>query len=236
MTPSLHDRVVDDIGRRIVAGELAVGSTVLAEQLATELGVGRSVVREAVRVLQSLGLVTSVRRVGIRVLPEAVWSVLDPQVIAWRLVGPAQGAQLRSLTELRSTVEPMAAELAARHSGASVGGELLTAAATMRSIGRTGDLDAFVELDIQFHSLILKASGNEMFAAMDGMIAAVLRGRTELGLMPTHPHEEALQWHVDVADAVHGGHPDRARNAMELIMRRTIDEVEHIWKDVPRLG
>jgi len=234
MPPSLHQRAVDDIGRRIVDGTLAAGTTVLAEQLATDLGVGRSVVREAVRVLQSLGFVTPVRRVGIRILPVANWSVLDPQVIAWRLTGADQGAQLRSLTELRSAVEPMAAELAAHHAGSAAGAELLTTAATMRTVGRAGDLDAFVELDIRFHSLVLRASGNEMFSAMGGMIAAVLRGRTELGLMPQHPHEEALQLHVDVADAVHGGHPERARDAMELIMRRTIAEVEHIWKDVPR--
>jgi DNA-binding FadR family transcriptional regulator len=104
----------------------------------------------------------------------------------------------------------------------------------MRTIGRAGDLEAFLELDIHFHSLVLRASGNEMFSAMDGMIAAILRGRTALGLMPSRPHEEALQWHVDVADAVQGRRRDDARDAMDRIMRRTVSEVEHVWKDVPR--
>lgn len=234
MPTSLHSRAVEDIGRRIVDGRLAAGSIVLADQLAIELGVGRSVVREAVRVLQSLGLVAPVRRLGIRILPSAQWRVLDPQVITWRLATPSQGAQLRSLTELRSAVEPMAAELAASQATSADGGELLQTAASMRSVGRSGDLAAFLELDIHFHSLVLRSSGNEMFAAMDGMVAAVLRGRTELGLMPSRPHEEALQWHVDVADAVHGGHAPAARSSMELIMRRTIVEVEHVWDDAPR--
>jgi DNA-binding FadR family transcriptional regulator len=236
MHPSLHTRAVDDLGRRIVDGRLPAGTTVLADQLAVELGVGRSVIREAVRVLQSLGLVTSVKRVGIRVLAESEWNVFDPQVVAWRVTGPGQGAQLRSLTELRTAVEPMAAELAAQHAADEQSAELLGTAARMRTVGRSGDLDAFLELDIHFHSLVLRASGNEMFAAMDGMIAAILRGRTTLGLMPSRPHEEALQWHVDVADAVQGGRRDDARIAMDRIMRRTVTEVEHVWKDVPRPG
>lgn len=233
MPPSLHDRAVDDIGRRIIDGRLAAGTTVLADNLATELGVGRSVIREAVRVLRSLGLVTSVRRVGIRVLPTAQWNLFDPQVIAWRLGGSGKGAQLRSLTELRASVEPIAAELSATRATQEASAELLATAAAMRTVGRSGDLDKFLELDVYFHTLVLTSSGNEMFGAMDGMIAAVLSGRTELGLMPSTPHEEALQLHVDVADAVQGGHASDARTAMELIMRRTIEEVEHVWKDVP---
>ena len=233
MPSSLHDRAVEDIGRRIIDGRLGTGTTVLADQLATELGVGRSVIREAVRVLRTLGLVTSVRRVGIRVLPESHWNVFDPQVIAWRLDSQNRGAQLRSLTELRSSVEPMAAELAALRSPGAASAELLSIAATMRTVGRSGDLDGFLDLDIRFHCLVLEASGNEMFAAMGGMISSVLRGRTELGLMPETPHEHALPMHVDVADAVQGGHGARARSAMELIMQRTAAEVEHVWKDLP---
>ena len=233
MPSSLHDRAVENIGRRIIDGQLADGATVLADQLAAELGVGRSVIREAIRVLRSLGLVTSVRRVGVRVLPASQWNLFDPQVIAWRLASQGRGAQLRSLTELRSSVEPMAAELAAARSTAEASAELLGVAATMRTVGRAGDLQGFLELDIRFHCLVLASSGNEMFAAMDGMVAAVLRGRTELGLMPATPHEHALQMHVDVADAVQGGHAQRARSAMELIMQRTAAEVQHVWKDLP---
>lgn len=231
---SLHDRAVEDLGRRIVDGSLPAGSTMLAKDLAVQLGVGRSVVREALRVLQSLGLVASVKRVGVRVLPSSSWNVFDPQVITWRIAGAGEGTQLRSLTELRTAVEPFAAELAARHCTPAQGAELLSIAAEMRTVGREGDLDRFLALDIRFHSLVLTASGNEMFAAMDDMISAVLRGRTQRGLMPSHPHEEALQLHVDVADAVQGTHPERARDSMELIMRRTVAEVEHVWAHEPR--
>ena len=235
MPGSLHTRVLNELGRSIVSGELAAGATMLAEQIEKQRNVSRSVVREATRVLQSLGMVESVKRVGMRVLPMSAWNLYDPLVIRWRLAENSNAAQLRSLTELRMAIEPRAAELAATHAPDEVTRELLALAAHMRSVGRAGDLELFLELDIRFHSTVLAASGNEMFARLDGVIAEVLTGRTDQGLMPKRPHEEALQWHVDVADAIQGKRPEEARAAMEQIMSRTFVEVERIWNDEPRV-
>ena len=226
---NLHEHVLDSLGARIVSGEFAAGEILSPDSLAAELGVGRSVIREAFRVLESLGFVSATRRIGTRVLPSSSWNVYDPRVIAWRLAGTGEGAQLRSLTELRFAVEPLAAELAARHASAEIGGELLQMAARMRTLGRQGDLAGFLELDMSFHALVLEASGNEMFRHLSGAVAEVLRGRTTLGLMPSHPHEAAMQQHVDVADAIHGGRPDAAREAMLGIMRRAYDELQASW-------
>ncbi len=55
MSTSLHHRAVEHLGTRIVGGALPTGHVMLAEHLEDELKVSRSVVREAVRVLQSLG-------------------------------------------------------------------------------------------------------------------------------------------------------------------------------------
>jgi len=235
MLGSLHERVLNELGRRVVSGEFPPGEKMHTEEAEKQFGVSRSVVREAVRVLQNLGLVESVKRVGIRVLPMKRWNVYDPLVIRWRLAETTNGAQLRSLTELRSAVEPRAAELAARFAPDAVTGELLILASRMRAVGREGDLELFLQLDIHFHSLVLAASGNEMFAKLDSVIAEVLTGRTDQGLMPHHPHEEALQWHVDVADAIQGRRPGDAAAAMERIMTRTYTEVEQMWADEPRL-
>lgn len=228
---SLHDTVIDALGSRIIEGDLPAGSVLLADDLTREFDVGRSVIREALRVLESIGLVTATRRVGTRVLASTEWNVFDPRLIAWRLAGSGEPEQLRWLTELRLAVEPFAAELAARTASPEVGGALLETAARMRTLGKQGRLEEFLELDIRFHGQVLEASGNEMFRHLDGAIAEVLRGRTQLGLMPSHPHDEALQWHVDVADAIHAGDPARARMAMEGIMRRAYAEMEEVWRE-----
>lgn len=235
MSSPLHQRVVETLGQRIVTGDLPPGTTMQAEGLAVELGVSRSVVREAVRVLQSLGMVEPIKRVGVRVRSVQSWLLLDPALIRWRLHGPAKGTQLRSLTELRSAVEPAAAELAARNATDRIGAELVAMAARMRAVGRAGDLETFLDLDIRFHEMVLSSSGNEMFAQLHGVIAEVLRGRTEDGLMPEKPHEEALQLHLDVADAILGRRPGDARAAMARIMERTTEEMALTWQDAPRV-
>ena len=235
MATSLHSHVVEVLGSRIVNGSIAAGSVLLASELEDELKVSRSVVREAVRVLAQCGLVTSTKRVGIRVQGVEKWNPFDSLVIRWRLASGHQGKQLRSLTELRISVEPMAAELAAQYAPEHFREELMTLSAQMNHYGRTGDLHRFLDLDIRFHAVLLAASGNEMFANLSIPIGETLRGRTELGLMPERPHEEALTWHQAVADAVSNRDPLAARANMENIMRRTHSEICGIWQDQDRL-
>jgi DNA-binding FadR family transcriptional regulator len=234
MSSRLHDLVVEHLGTRIVSGELPPGTVLRTDALEDDLRVSRSVVREAVRVAQSLGLVETVKRVGIRVLPVTSWNLFDPSIIRWRLESGQKGAQLRSLTELRTAVEPVAAELAARFAPPAIASELMRIAAGMRTAGRAGDADAFLELDVDFHRTVLRASGNEMFAALGDAVGEVLRGRMSSGLMPTRPNEDAMQWHVDVADAILAGRAESARAAMLRVLGRTADDVERTWRDLPR--
>ena len=79
----------------------------------------------------------------------------------------------------------------------------------------------FHDLDVEFHTLILHESGNELFAALSDTIATVLRGRVELGKYPMKPKPDALDAHDAVADAIAKGEPERARSAMLDI----VDEV-----------
>ena len=61
-------------------------------------------------------------------------------------------------------------------------------------------------------------------------LAEVLTGRTHYGLMPQHPHTEALQLHVDVASAIQRGNADAAHDAMLRIMQRTFSEMSSVWE------
>lgn len=84
----LHGQVLETLGPAITAGEYPPGSVLRTDELAQRFDVSRSVMREAVRVLESMHLVESRRRVGVTVRPKAEWNVYDPQVIRWRLVAP----------------------------------------------------------------------------------------------------------------------------------------------------
>ena len=192
-----------------------------------------SVVREVVRVIESLGMLRPIRRVGLVVLAMDEWTLLDPLVIRWWMT-EAPARQLRSLTELRVAIEPEAAGLAAQHAPAEAAEEIMGLAARMRSSGRKGDVEAFLTADVAFHRAVLGAGGNELFAAFDMVIGEILSGRTGAGLMPQFPHPDALQWHFDVADAIGGQDPDRAKEAMFKIVAKTDEEMGGVWADEPR--
>jgi DNA-binding FadR family transcriptional regulator len=229
--PGLHARVVDLLGLAVSSGELPTGSVVRMEELEERYGVSRSVIREALRVLASMGMVSSRRRVGVQILPPTEWNLYDPQLIRWRLASPARIAQLRSLFELRAAVEPEAARLAALRAGSKDASDLMGLAGKLWAAGRDGDATAFLKLDIEFHRLILSSSGNEMFGKLNSLVAEVLTGRTNYGLMPEYPHEEALQMHVDVASAIQRGNPAAARDTMLRITERAMAEMQSLWEE-----
>lgn len=234
MALTLHSQLLEELGARITSGAIAAGTVLQADSIAARHGVSRTVVREVLRVLQSLGMVRSVKRLGIRVRPATDWNLFDPMIIRWRLAHASTGGQLRSLTELRSAVEPKAAELAALHREDREAAALLALAVEMVEVGGSEDLMRFLELDIEFHRAVLVASGNEMFRQLDLVIAEVLAARTHQGLMPNRPHQDALDQHMRVADAIWARDADGAHAAMDRIMRRTLAEVSETWAHLPR--
>ncbi|MHA7276019.1 FadR/GntR family transcriptional regulator [Arthrobacter sp. HLT1-21] len=231
VSPGLHASVIDQMGLAIGAGEWAPGSVMRIEELEERYGVSRSVIREVLRVLASMGMVESRRRVGVQVLPATEWNLYDRQVIRWRLASPGRVAQLRSLTELRTAIEPQAARLAALRAPLADASELMGLAGKLWAAGQDGDTELFLTLDIQFHRLVLSSSGNEMFGKLNSLVAEVLTGRTHYGLMPEHPHEEALQLHVDVAGAIQRGNPVDAHQSMLAIMERAMTEMSTLWNE-----
>jgi DNA-binding FadR family transcriptional regulator len=216
----LHSSMLEALGARLVAGTLAPGAVLTLEGISDAYDVSRPVAREAIRVLESMGMVSSRRRVGVTVLPRDSWHVFDPRLIRWRLDGADRGTQLVSLSELRRGCEPVAAALAAGRATREQCSTLASAVSDMVVHGRTGDLEAYLEADELFHRTLLEASGNEMLRALGDVVAEVLAGRTHHGLMPDRPNPEAIALHDDVASAVRRG--DAA--AAEACMRSIIEE------------
>lgn len=226
MTPSpgssaLHGSVLDALGTAITAGRLAAGTVLTLDSLRQEYAVSRSVAREAVRVLEAMGLLASRRRVGLTVLERASWNVFDPQVIRWRLAGEDRVAQLLSLSELRLGVEPVAARLAATRATPEQSRQLADAVRDMEIHGSAGALEEYLHADQLFHRTLLEASDNEMLASLGEMVAGVLEGRTHHHLMPSRPEPEAIALHDAVARAVRTRDPDGAERAMREIIEES---------------
>ncbi|MFJ9897154.1 FadR/GntR family transcriptional regulator [Streptomyces sp. NPDC091280] len=222
----LHGRVLDALGPAITAGDYPPGSVLRTDELAKDFEVSRSVMREAVRVLESMHLVESRRRVGVTVRPEAEWNVYDPQVIRWRLAGADRPRQLRSLTVLRSAVEPIAAGLAAKFATAEQCAELTECAIGMVANSRGHKLEAYLVHDVAFHRVILAASGNEMFARLGDVVTEVLAGRTHHEVMFEDPDPAAVTLHVQVAEAVREGDAVRAETLTREITIGALQELD----------
>ena len=222
-SPAMQGRVLEAVGVAIAAGSLPPGSRLTLDKLQQEYGVSRTVARDTMKVLESMNLVYSRRRVGIVVQERALWNVFDPKLVRWRLASDGRAQQYSSLTELRIAVEPIAAAGAARRASAAERAQLVALAAELRRLGEAGELKAFLAADIEFHCLLLQSCGNEMFTALEGMVAEVLTSRTKQGLMPFKPRDEALQAHEDVAAAVARGDAVTAETAMHHIL----DEVRN---------
>ena len=219
-TPSaaLHGSVLTALGMAIVAGTHAAGDVVTLDGVCARYRVSRSVAREAIRVLESMGMVASRRRVGITIQPATAWNVFDPRLIRWRLDSDDRARQLASLSELRRGFEPAAAALAAHRADSHQCRIMAAAVSDMVMHGRSGDLESYLLADKVFHRTLLEASGNEMFRALYDVVAEVLTGRTHHGMMPATPNPAAIALHDEVARAVRLGDADVAEKAMRAII------------------
>ncbi|WP_213576204.1 FCD domain-containing protein [Rhodococcus sp. USK13] len=227
----LHETVLDRLGSDIVAGVVAPGTRISADDVVTQYSVSRTVVREVVRVLESLGLLAVRRRVGITVLGEDHWNSLDPSVIRWKLAGPQRFEQLSSLSELRSGIEPLAARLAAERATPEQCGALTAAVIGMASTARAADTDAYLGHDSDFHRTLLAASGNPLLRAMSQIVVEVLEGRTRHSLMPHVAEDEAIALHGVVASSVQRGDAAAAEAAMRAIVTESATAIEELKDD-----
>lgn len=230
MARASHGSVLDHLGTGIAGGEIAAGTVLTLAELVEQYAVSRTVIREAVRVLEAKQMVESRRRVGVTVLPSEKWSNLDTQLIRWRLESMAGAEQIVALTELRLAIEPIAANLAAIRASERERKELVVLADTLEQLGRDGkgDTDEYLAADIAFHDLLLFASGNLLFASIRMPIAQVLTGRHEHGLTPAVPYEDALSNHIKAAKMIALGDAEGAEAAAQGYVEAILSEVRAV--------
>lgn len=238
MIKNVHGNTVDHLGEAIVAGHYGVGASLPPEPvLCAELGVSRTVVREAVKSLIAKGLITTGPKVGTRVLPADHWNWFDPDVIIWQSKAGLTPEFLRDLQDLRRVVEPAAMRLAAQRATAQDITEIELAYAGMkRAIEEGGD---YVTYDLRFHQGLLRACRNRMLVQMSKALGALLRTSFEISTRRKDGPLNSLPLHREVLDAVIAHDPDRAEKAIQQLIdgaRIDIEEVLASRRRLPRLN
>jgi DNA-binding FadR family transcriptional regulator len=235
---NVHGNTLDRLGEAIVAGRWAPGSGVPAEPLlCEEMGVSRTVVREAVKSLVAKGLLITGPKVGTRVLPEDNWNWFDPEVVAWKSRIGLTPQFLRDLQELRRVVEPAGVRLAAERATAADIAEIESAYSGMKAaIEQGGD---YVSHDLRFHQGLLRACHNRMVVQMSKALGALLRTSFEISTTRPDGPASSLPLHRAVLDAVIARNPAKAERACIVLIdgaRKDIDAVLASRRKLPSLA
>lgn len=238
MIKNVHGNTVDHLGEAIVAGRYAAGSSIPPEPLlCEELGVSRTVVREAVKSLVAKGLLTTGPKVGTRVQPEDQWNWFDADVIVWQTKAGLSVDFLQDLQDLRRVVEPAAVRLAASRATAQDIAEMEDAYAGMkRAIEFGGD---YITPDLRFHQGLIRSSHNRMLVQMSRALGALLRTSFEISTTRKDGPATSLPLHRAVLDAVIARDPARAEQAILVLIdgaRKDIDQVLATRKRLPRIS
>ena len=189
--------------------------------LGLELGVSRSVIREAVRVLASKGLVSARPKLGTRAQPREYWNVLDPEVLTWIIEADDSPVLMAHLVELRNIIEPQAARLAAARATVKDLKRLDHWYAQMVASSAGGD--ERIAADVELHNAIVAASHNEFLVQLGITLGGVLRASQRVSSRA--PGDE-LPLHLDVLEAIRSGDGDRSEDAMKRLLQSVAADLE----------
>jgi GntR family transcriptional repressor for pyruvate dehydrogenase complex len=218
-------QVAERLEQRILSGELAPGTQIPSErEISAQLGVSRSVVREALGRLASLGLVRSIHGSGTRVGTPSTKQV----TVGYQRLLSRDDIKMEDVSAVRMPLETMIAALAAQHRTQE---HIEQLEKTQKILGNPRrSLAAHVKADLEFHSTLAAASGNPVFAIVLLPIQELLietRRRTlgRYGAEIAHVH------HAKILDAVIAQDPQRA---VEGMREHLAVNLTHLQQDAAR--
>lgn len=202
----LGDQVYSQLVQRIERGDLPTASKLRDSAIAAELGVSRTPVREALVRLTREGVLAAEPGRGFRLTPMS-------------------RAEIREIGAILAALEPLALDQAAE----PMEDQLTRLADVVRRLEQTrGDIASCVELDDQFHRVLLEACPNgRLLRLVDTLRRSVRRylhhylqrgGRVSLSTLQ----------HTRIVDALRRGDRGGARQLLERKWRRGMDEIEGV--------
>jgi GntR family transcriptional repressor for pyruvate dehydrogenase complex len=218
----VYEQVAEQLLGQIGSRHLRPGDPLPSERELTEnFAVGRSSIREALRMLESQGLITSVNG-GAFVVADAA----NPLNSSLQLVFALDGdTGVHDLFELRRIIDCEAAALAAERRTDEQLAEMGLAIAAMEETLPEHD-EAFVLADLRFHLAIAEATGNRLILYSMQAARDVVRQALEKVVNVPRSPESAIVEHRAVLEAVTARNPDWARNAMRDHLQRVERDAE----------
>lgn len=171
---NLTKSLINEIGLAIVTGRYSDNGKIPSEkELSDRYGVSRIVVREATKYLTAKQMLFARRSQGTLIHPEKKWNLYDRDVLGWLTKREFSLELLRELNEIRASIEPAAASLAAKKVSAVNLQNLQAVFENMKRASESGgNLRA---MEIRFHQGILKAAENRCYVQFSSIIECAVR-------------------------------------------------------------
>ena len=210
----LGTAVVDVLLDRIVAGELEPGTLLPNEpRLCEAFSVSRTVIREAIKILEQKGLVRAKQGQGTRVAMPDEWNLLDPMVLEASVRHDKDLRILDDVVEIRRVLESEMARQAAVKATAGHRAEMKKLLDRLSAEVVTPERHMLT--DLQFHDVIMRASGNRLGRAVVRAIHSEARTSDRYIGYPKRVDCEASDvGHAQIYDRIAAGDPEGAAAAM----------------------
>lgn len=229
---NVTQHIVQDLGIAIVTGKYSADDFPTEIALCEHYGAARTVLREAVKMLSSKGLLLSRPRKGTRVAPEDHWNLFDPDVMNWLLERKFSLDLLIEFTQIRLSCEPGAAFLAAQHADGEARRKLTHAIARM--VAAEAGEDDPLGSDIAFHVAVLEASGNRFYRQLREMVETSLRFSIRLTNSLEGVRLASVKDHKRVAEAILAGDGEEAEIRMRALIQGALDLMMKVKKSAAK--
>lgn len=192
----LAPAIAEELKRLIYSGEIAPGERLNEVNLASRMGTSRGPIREAIRMLTGLGLVTAVPNRGVFVRQASVRDMLENY-------------------ELRTLLFGYAAEQACEHIDAEWQVKLEALLEQMDGACEAGDGTSYYEINLHFHTLILQLSGNQrLHQTYDDLVKEMHLFRRSFFNSPSNMRRSNEE-HQAIFEAISKGDARRAKTLAE---------------------
>lgn len=223
---SVHGQVVDELGRRIVAGDFPPGSVLPTEgDYSARLSVSRTSFREAIKMLAGKGLVESRPKTGTRVRQRSEWNMLDPDVTGWAFQTGPDRDYARAFFEFRGIIEPAAAALAAQRREDD---DLERMRGALDGMAAACSLEEWIGPDLTFHKAILAATRNELLISLGMLLEPALTRSFAIANVSRSKREGSLPLHRAVYEAIDDGQAGAAEAAMSYLLDEALVDLEEM--------
>ncbi len=208
----LRDVVFHTLREAILKGELKPGERLMELQLAAKLGVSRTPIREAIRMLELEGLAVTVPRKGAE-------------------VARMTEKDMEDVLQIREALDELAASIACRQITADELEELRKTADEFEEYTKTGDIKRIAEVDVRFHDIIYQATRNPKLVAMlNNLREQMYRYRVEY-LKDEKNYPILVKEHSEILAGLEEKNQKSVKNAMYQHVRNQVRAVKEIIRE-----